>query len=207
MSILLGGELVVTARVLRQTAGTRAIAADGGMAHAGLLQLPVQLWVGDFDSAPQTLQAAYPDVPRQTHPTDKDKTDGEIAIDAALALGATSLVLVGALGGQTDHALGNLGLLLSLAERGIDAYATSGREEAYALRPGRIEIDLPPRSRLSIIALSALFGLDIAGVRWTLIKADVKLGSTWTLSNVATGPVSLGLRAGSGLVLAYPSGV
>ena len=205
--ILLGGELVATNRLRRQSAGTRVIAADSGMAHAGTLGLSVALWVGDFDSASQALQAAYCDVPRQIYPADKDKTDGEIAIDAALAQGAAELVLVGGLGGQTDHALGNMALLLSLARRDVRAYATSGREEAYPLVPGRFSIDLAPGSRLSVIALSPLFGLDISGVQWPLKKADVKLGSTWTLSNVATGPVSLGLISGTGLVLAYPAGV
>ncbi len=197
----------MTERVRGQILGTRAIAADGGMAHAAALGLSVELWVGDFDSASPALQAAYPDVPRQTHPVDKNKTDGEIAIDAALALGATELVLVGGLGGQTDHALGNMALLLALAGRDINAYATSGREEAYPLTPGRFSIDLARGSRLSVIALSPLFGLDISGVQWPLGKADVKVGSTWTLSNVATGPVSLGLISGTGLVLAYPAGV
>ena len=204
-SVLLGGELVVTDRIRRQILGARAIAADSGMAHVAALGLAVELWVGDFDSASPALQAAYPNVPRQTYPADKDKTDGEIAIDAALALGATKLVLVGGLGGQTDHALGNMALLLLLAGQDVRAYATSGREEAYPLTPGRFSIDLAPGSRLSVIALSPLFGLDISGVQWPLTKADVKTGSTWTLSNVATGPVSLGLIAGTGLVLAYPA--
>jgi thiamine pyrophosphokinase len=202
--ILLGGDLTVTNRLRHQIAGTRAIAADGGMAHAAELGLAVDLWVGDFDSASAELQAAHRDIPRQTHATDKDRTDGEIAIDAALAAGATDLILVGALGGQTDHALGNMALLLSLSGRQIDAYATSGREEAYPLTPGGFAIDLAAGSRLSIIALSPLLGLDISGVRWPLAKADVKIGSTWTLSNVAAGPVSLGLISGTGLVLAYP---
>ena len=202
-AILLGGDLTVTDRLRRQIAGSRAIAADGGMAHAAALGLPVELWVGDFDSSSADLQATYQDIPRQTHPADKDKTDGEIAIDAALALGATELVLVGALGGQTDHALGNLGLLLALAGRDVTAYATSGREEAYPLTR-RLELDLPPGSRLSVIAFSPLFGLDISGVRWPLANADVSMGSTWTLSNVATGAVTLGLIHGTAVVVAYP---
>ena len=205
-SILLGGELTLTSRVRAQTAGTRTIAADSGMAHAAALGLGVELWVGDFDSAPAALQAAYPQVPRQTHPADKDKTDGELAIDAALALGARQLLLVGALGGQTDHALGHLALLLSLAGRGVPAFATSGSEEAYPLLPGRLPISLPPGSRLSVIAFSDLGGLDISGVRWPLQQAAVGIGSTWTLSNVATGPVEIALRSGTGVVLAYPGG-
>jgi thiamine pyrophosphokinase len=203
-TILLGGDLAPTMRLLEQTRNTRAIAADSGMKHAAALGLVPELWVGDFDSAEGELQARYAGVPRHVHPTDKDKSDGEIAIDAALQRGATSLLLAGGLGGQTDHALANMALLLGLARRGIEAMASSGVEEAYPLVSGYLDLDVPPGSRLSIAATSDLFGLDIAGVRWPLVKADVLLGSTWTLSNVVTGPVRMGLRAGMGLVLVKP---
>ena len=203
--LLLGGALAPTPRLHDQLREVRTIAADGGMEYAAALGLTPELWVGDFDSASPELEAAYRSTPREVHPTDKSRTDGEIAVDSALAAGATDLIIVGGLGGQTDHALGNMALLLALAGRGVPAFATSGREEAYPLTPGRFDIDLAPGSRLSVIALSPLFGLDISGVRWPLEKADVKIGSTWTLSNVATGPVSLGLISGTGLVLAYPA--
>ena len=205
-SVLLGGDLTPTPRLLSQSAGTRAIAADSGIAHAARLGLDVELWVGDFDSASAAMQASSRHLPRQTHPTDKDKTDGEIAIDAALARGAAELLLIGALGGQTDHALGNLALLLSLARRGVPSLASSGNEEAYALLPGRMTLELPPGSRLSLIALEDLVGLDLAGVRWPLSRARIGVGSTRTLSNVAIARVEIGLETGTGIVLAYPAG-
>ena len=181
------------------------IAADGGMAHAAALGLLAELWVGDFDSAPAALQSQYTTVPREAYPADKDKTDGEIAMDAAVARGAGHVIFVGALGGQTDHALGNLTLMLALARRGVAGFASSGSEEAYPLLPGSLKLDLPPGSRVSIIALADLGGLDISGVRWPLRKARVAAGSTRTLSNVATGGVEVGLASGEGLVLAYPA--
>lgn len=203
-SILLGGALTPTARLRAQTAGSRVIAADGGMAHAAALGLVAELWVGDFDSASPALQARYRTVPRETHPADKDKSDGEIAVDAAIARGAAELILAGALGGQTDHALGNLALMLALARRGVRCFASSGDEEAHPLLPGRMQLDLPVGSRVSIIALADLGGLDFKGVRWPLDHAAISAGSTRTLSNVVTGGIEIGLRSGTGLVLAYP---
>ena len=196
--------MMPTARLRRQVAHTRAIAADGGMAHAAALGLDVELWVGDFDSASASLQADHAGVRRETYPADKDKTDGELAIAAAIARGANELLLVGGLGGQTDHAVGHLGQMLALAARGIAAMASSGTEEAYPLLPGRLALDLPVGSRLSIIALCELTGLDIAGVRWPLAGATVPLGSTRTQSNLATGQVVIGLKHGTGVVVAYP---
>lgn len=224
-TLLLGGVLAPTPRLLAQVAGTRAIAADGGMAHAAALRLVPELWVGDFDSTDSPTEAYFRHIPRETYPTEKAMTDGEIAIEAAISRGAQNLILAGGLGGQTDHALGNLALLLALVRRGIPAFAASGTEEAYPLSPGKLDLALPPGARLSIIAFSDLEGLDIAGVRWPLTNAAVPMGSTLTLSNAVHGPVIVGssagassmshgsvtscavvikLSAGTGIVVAYP---
>jgi len=213
-AVLLGGPITATERLLRQVADCRSIAADSGMAHARQLLLQPELWVGDFDSADPQTEADFSHVPRQIHPSDKDATDGEIAIEAAIARGASDLILVGGLGGQSDHALGHMGLLLALARRGISAFATSGDEEAYPLISGsRLALALPDRSRLSIIAIADLEGLDITGVRWPLTDANVVQGSTRTLSNVSQSDakacqsdVKAFLRSGSAMLIAYPGG-
>jgi thiamine pyrophosphokinase len=202
--LLLGGNLVPTGRLRRQIAGARAIAADGGMRHAEVLGLAPELWVGDFDSTPADLLTRHAHVPRDRHSPDKDKTDGEIAADAAIARGAREIVMVGGLGGQADHTLGHFALALRLAQDGIATFLTSGDEEAHPLLPGETRLDLDDGTRLSLIALSSIAKLTLEGVRWPLAGREVPLGSTLTLSNVAHGPVAIRFESGYGIALAYP---
>lgn len=203
-AILLGGDLIVTPRLRAQIRGARLIAADSGMMHAAALGAVPELWVGDFDSAGSELTLQYRDVPRETFPAEKDATDGAIAVDEAITRGASEIVLLGGLGGQTDHTAGLLGQSIEIARRGISCLLTSGAEEAWPLLPGRMRVDLPPHSRLSIIPFSDLDGLDLTGVKWPLSNRRVPLGSTLTLSNMALGPVEIGLRSGHAVAIAYP---
>ena len=203
-AILLGGDLTVTPRLKGQIRGARAIAADSGMMHAAALRILPELWVGDFDSAGSELTVQYREVPRETFPAEKDATDGAIAVAEALRRGASEVVLLGGLGGQTDHTAGLLGQSIEIARKGVACLLTSGREEAWPLIPGRMRAELPPGTRLSIIPFTDLGGLDLLGVKWPLEGRHVPLGSTLTLSNVAEGAVEIGLLSGHGVAIAYP---
>jgi thiamine pyrophosphokinase len=205
-SVLVSGHVQPTARLLRQVAGSRAIAADNGMAHAETLKLDVELWIGDFDSASPELMARHPHIEREIHPEAKDASDSELAVDAAVRRGAGEIVLVGGFGGQSDHALSHVMLAVKLAREGLAAMVTSGYEEAYPLVPGRHRLDLPAGSRVSLIALSDLGALSLSGVQWPLEKRHVLFGSTLTLSNVVLGAAEVTLESGHGVIVAYPAG-
>ncbi|MFQ5947659.1 MAG: thiamine diphosphokinase, partial [Acidimicrobiia bacterium] len=62
------------------------IAADSGLDLVASLDLTVDVVVGDFDSVnPELLQAAVASGARvERHPVDKDATDLELALEAAL---------------------------------------------------------------------------------------------------------------------------
>ena len=202
-AILLGGTLVATPRLKRQLAGARFIAADGGMAHAALFAAQVELWVGDFDSTDKALARHHAHVERQAHPAAKDATDGELAIEAALQRGAEKVILVGGLGGASDHALAHLTQLLALAGQGIACFASSGDEEAWPLLPGEMTLDSPPGTRMSVIGFSPLKAISLSGVRWPLDRRDVPLGSSLTMSNEITsaGAATISLEAGHGVTV------
>lgn len=205
-TILLGGDLTLTDRLRRAVRGSRFIAADGGMRHAAALGVVPELWVGDFDSTPQALLEAWPQVGRQPYPAAKNETDGEIATAEALARGAERLILAGALGGdRSDHALQHFLHALSLAERGIDVFLTSGREEGTPLLPAQDRtLDLPKTSMFSVIGFSDLEDLTITNARYPLDHFPLPFGSSRTISNVAEGSVRFSLGKGRAMILARP---
>ena len=204
-AILLGGALEIDDRVLALTRGARAIAADGGMAHAQALGMTPELWVGDFDSTSTDLSERHAATPRLPFPTEKNFTDGEIAIEQAIERGARRLVLVGSFGGdRTDHSLSHLLLAVTLAERGLDVVLSSGVEEAVPLLPGTQFLDLPAGSLFSVIAFTALTGLSLSGAKYPLDGADIAFGASRTISNVAEGRLTASLVSGRALIIARP---
>jgi thiamine pyrophosphokinase len=204
-TILLGGDLIRTPLLDRQVEGSRIIAADAGIDHARTLGLTPELWVGDFDSVPADLPDDLASVPRQVFPAEKDNTDGELAIAAALERGATNLVLAGAFGGRrADHAFLHLALSVGLAERGMDVLLTSGAQEGIPLLPGKAGFDYADGTLFSILGFSDLAGLTVAGAKWPLDQVEVAFGSSLTISNEVKGRLEIALGSGRALLLAHP---
>lgn len=201
-AVLLDGDLEVTPRLRRQVEGCRSIAADGGIRHAAPLGGLPELWVGDFDSANSGHVAQYAAVPRQAFGREKDTTDGGLAILAALDRGATSIVLIGALGGRTDHSTAHLLQAFPLAQQGLSVVLTSGAEEALPLTNTPLRPGWPVGTTFSVLAFSDLEGLTLEGVRWPLSARDVPLGSTLTLSNVTESTLGAWVERGFAMLIA-----
>ena len=164
-----------------------------------------ELWVGDFDSVPADLPDDLASVPRQVFPPEKDKTDGELAIAAALERGATSLVLAGAFGGKrADHAFLHLALSIHLAETGTQVLLTSGAQEGIPLLPGKAGFDYADGTLFSILGFSDLSGLTVTGAKWPLAHVEVAFGSSLTISNEVKGRLEIALGGGRALLLAHP---
>jgi thiamine pyrophosphokinase len=205
-TILLGGDLTWSRRLAEQVRGTRIVAADSGLVHAGTLAAEPELWVGDFDSTEPEWLDAYEGVERMVFPPDKDHTDGELAVAEALKRGATSLVLAGAFGGpRADHAFLHLALAIGLAERGVPVLLTSGEQEGSVLPHGRRDYDYAPGTMFSILGFSELCGLTVEGAKWPLADVVVPFGSSLTISNVVEEKLAVSLREGRALLVATPA--
>ena len=204
--ILLGGDITATERLKGQCRNALVLAADSGIRHADALGLQVDLWLGDFDSTTPALSRRFSSVPRQTFPREKDKTDGELAIDEGSARGVSRFVLVGAFGGErSDHAMLHAFQALDLARRGIDVLMTSGLEEAVPLCAGTREFQLRSGSIFSLVGFGDMSGVTITGARWPLDHRHVPMGSSLTLSNIAEGTVSVTIGQGEGLFMSGSS--
>ncbi len=141
--------------------GDFRIAADGGLHHLRRLGLEPDLVIGDLDSlAPEEIeQLRRGHVRVEQHPVHKDETDLELAVDAALQAGCTTLFILGALGGRLDMTLANIFLLALPELSGIDARLEDGIEEVFLIRPGGDAegagrmIDGRPGDRVSLLPL------------------------------------------------------
>jgi thiamine pyrophosphokinase len=182
------------------------VAADSGVSHAELLGLHVDRVVGDFDSAePDALdRAVAAGALVERHRAEKDKTDLELALDAAVqAHGASaSYVVVASGGGRLDHALANLLLLASpvYAQVAIEAYVDDWHvtvvrtHTALAATPGGLVTLLP-------VGGDAV-GVVTGALRYPLRAETLPAGTTRGVSNVADEPVvHVGLEAGVLLAL------
>ena len=95
---------------------------DGGLAHADGLGIKPDLVVGDFDSCDAGVLAKWHDSCKIVQlPREKDDTDTLFAVKLALEKGFDDFLLLGAMGGRFDHALGNVSILLYLQGLGKKA--------------------------------------------------------------------------------------
>jgi thiamine pyrophosphokinase len=167
-------------------AGATVIAADGGAAHALALGVRIDLAVGDFDSFDPAALPAGTRVER--HRRDKDKTDLELALDAAVALGATRVVVVGGGGGRLDHLLGGLLLLAADAYAGIELDALVGAAAVHVVR-GERTLAGTPGETLSLFALGGpASGVTTDGLRYALRGETLEPGTTRGVSNELAAP-------------------
>lgn len=92
--------------------------------------------IGDFDSLNIT---PYP-APEEVYPSEKDLTDGEIAIDKMIDDGVTDIEVFGAFGKRVDHFLGNIHLLLRAKKKGAKCSLISENEIIF-LAEGKAELN------------------------------------------------------------------
>jgi thiamine pyrophosphokinase len=161
------------------------VAADSGLAEANRLGVRVDLLVGDMDSVlPGDLQAyerAGGEVRR--HPEDKDATDLDLAVTAAVVAGAGRLTVVGGDGGRLDHLLGNALLLAAPRYAAVVIDGVFGGARIHVVR-GRRDLTGAPGELVSLFALGGpARGVGTEGLRWPLEHATMEPGSSLGISN------------------------
>ncbi len=165
------------------------VAADGGLAHALVLGVTPDLLVGDLDSVEKGDLAAFPTLPRETHPVDKDELDLELALDAALERGAQTLRVVGAFGGRFDHSLAALLVAARYARAGAELSLFGGAHEARLLvGPSTVELTLAEETTVSLLSLSETSVVSSSGLAFGLHSTTLPFGHGLGVSNRNTLP-------------------
>jgi len=166
--------------------GAAVIAADGGVDRALSLGLHVDLAIGDLDSVTtKGLQAAEAAGARvERHPAEKDATDLELALDAAVALGPARIVVVGSDGGRLDHLLGSLLLLADGRYAGPRIEAWLGAAHVDVIR-GSLRLDGRPGDVVSLIPVHGdAEGVTTEGLVYPLSGETLTAGTSRGTSNL-----------------------
>jgi thiamine pyrophosphokinase len=93
------------------------IAADGGADHIKALGLKPHAIIGDMDSLREDPWPEDKGIQRIRLSPDKDKCDGECAVEWAFEHGCSKVLLLAAWGGRVDQALGNCALVMRYPEK------------------------------------------------------------------------------------------
>ena len=183
------------------------IAADGGAASLDRIGRRPDRLIGDLDSVEVSLADRLADagVVVERHPLDKDASDTELAVEAALAAGATEVVLLGAFGGERlDHELANLLLLADPSLAGHDIRAARSATQVRALHGGRgLELRGKVGDTVSLLPVGGdATGVTTDGLRWPLAGATLRSGRSRGLSNEVVGtPASVRIEGGTLLLV------
>jgi thiamine pyrophosphokinase len=203
--VFAGAPLAVTARLRARIADqgqATVIAADSGAALALAFGLRPDLVVGDLDSLEATTRAELErlGVPFQLHPQAKDATDGQLALEHALTLQPSSVLLLGFLGGpRLDMSLSSVLLLLTIPAR---VSLLDEHNECLLMRgPDTYTWPAEPGELISLIPLDGeCRGVTTTGLRFPLRSEPLIRGKTRGISNE---PIAdqVGVSVASGALL------
>jgi len=178
------------------------IAVDGGLRFIRNLYKTPGMLIGDLDSvsSAEVTGAEVQGVEIRRYKVDKDETDLELALLAAVEKGFDEILVIAALGGRLDQTLGNLNLLTLPLLEGIKVTIEDGSEEVFLIRD-RAEINGNPGDVVSLIAIQG----EVKGVETRDLKYPLKHETLFQEKGRGISNVMLTDRAGvsieSGLLL------
>ncbi len=175
--VLLNGEPY---RGAIEDGGALVLCCDGAYDWAkGRVHIDVNL--GDYDS----LSYVPDPPPAQVYPSEKNYTDGELALQRAMAAGADVIEFYGGGGGREDHFLGNLHLLYAACRRGVRAVMVTNYARIFAAE-GSVELCGLRGKTVSIVPFGGPAHILESGGLYYPLPDTFVYGSTRGISNVIT---------------------
>lgn len=178
------------------------LCADGGTRHAIMLGLTPNMVIGDFDSITKEERRKMEELGVEIvqHPTDKNETDLELAINHALTINPDQILILAALGGRMDQTLANIALLShsSLVTRHLKL--TDGVEELFFCRD-QAKVTGRSGDIVSLIPWQGeVTGVFTENLRWNLNHETLYPDKTRGISNEMTADTAT-VSIKSGLLL------
>lgn len=168
------------------------IAADKGGEVLYRYNKRPDLLVGDFDSINSEVIKKFEklNIPIEKYPIEKDFTDGEMAIERAIAMKPQEIVLLGCSGSRLDHVFSSIGLLYKALMRNIKTCIKNDKNTIF-LSDRNISIN-PIKEyedrKISVLPYGTeVSNLTIKGAKYPLNNFDLRIGEMLTVSNEFVG--------------------
>lgn len=152
--------------------------------------------VGDFDSLGYVPEPP----PEVVYPSEKDFTDGEIALFKLISEGATRIEIYGGGGKREDHFLGNLQLLYYCHAHGVNAKMITEGAEIF-VATGRIALGRHVGATFSVLPFCERLRIIKSGGCKYEYPQTISFGECRGISNVVTGADAFIEVSGCALVL------
>jgi thiamine pyrophosphokinase len=164
------------------------LAVDGGANHCLRFGFTPDILLGDLDSIGPDILATYQkkNIAIYRHPTRKDATDLELALDLAREKGATTIWLVGALGGRWDMSLANIMLAAGEKYQDLEIFLLGEDCSMKILHPGKVHnISGESGQKISFLPLRGdVYGVTLVGFEYPLINHTIPFGASLGVSNI-----------------------
>lgn len=180
------------------------IGVDSGIDRAHEAGVPVDIAVGDFDSVTGRglLEAERSGARVVRHPTVKDRTDLELAIDLAIEEAPERILFVSMDGGRPDHALANLLLMSDPRLKPFDVDVLLA-DATVAVVSERRTLTGGVGDLLSLIPIGgSCFGVTTSGLEYPLDDEALHPSHSRGVSNVLAAPVAV-VHVRVGVLLAF----
>lgn len=158
------------------------ICADGGYDLAVAAEITPDMVLGDFDSS----KLKIPDnINMRAVPSKKDVTDTALCLEHALAVGFTSTLIIGGIGGRLDHTLANIQNLFKYKRAGLSIMMIDKDNIVIPLTNDSVVIPRRNQYNLSLFSFSnSCIGVTATGVEYALSNATLSSEFPLGVSNV-----------------------
>jgi thiamine pyrophosphokinase len=169
------------------------VAADGGADLALARGIVPDAVVGDLDSVSADARRRIPGG-HFHRDSDPHRTDLQKAITFAIGRGATDVAVIAWGGSRADHALANLSVLTLF--RGEASIRLVDDRFEVTLVDGRTEIQAPPGTVVSLVAIGRCEGVRTTGLRWNLHSERLEFSPRGIHNEMATVQATVSVDSG-----------